>query len=400
MFEKKINIYDVFEIRGRFTCYFGVGAIRKMKDVADYLSKNGVKKVLIVTGKSSYKECGAWDVVVKYLNEAGIEYAHYDKITPNPTVEELDEGTKLGREFSAQAVIGIGGGSPIDSAKAVAILLEHEERTGEELFEGKFVPSKAKPVIAINTTHGTGTEVDRYAVASILSKGYKPGIGYEIIYPLFSIDDPELTLTLPYKQTLYTTIDALNHVNEASTTLARNPYTILLAKETVRLIAHYLPQALSHPNDLNARYYLLYASMLAGLAIDYSYTHLTHVLEHPLSALNPDLPHGLGLAILLPAVVKEIYPAVPEILAEIYEPIVPGLKGVPGEAEKLACGIKDWLKDMGIKERLVDVGFDESQVERLTDLAMSTPLLSQMLSQAPVKVDRELVKRIYLNSLR
>jgi alcohol dehydrogenase class IV len=140
--------------------------------------------------------------------------------------------------------------------------------------------------------------------------------------------------------------------------------------------------------------------MLAGLAIDYSYTHLTHVLEHPLSALNPDLPHGLGLAILLPAVVKETYPAVPEILAEIYEPIVPGLKGVPGEAEKLACGIKDWLKDMGIKERLVDVGFDESQVERLTDLAMSTPLLSQMLSQAPVKVDRELVKRIYLNSLR
>jgi alcohol dehydrogenase class IV len=143
----------------------------------------------------------------------------------------------------------------------------------------------------------------------------------------------------------------LNHVNEASTTLARNPYTILLAKEAVRLIAHYLPQALSHPNDLNARYYLLYASMLAGLAIDYSYTHLTHVLEHPLSALNPDLPHGLGLAILLPAVVKEIYPAVPEILAEIYEPIVPGLKGVPGEAEKLACGIKDWLEESGDKRK-------------------------------------------------
>lgn len=400
MFEKKVNIYNVFELRCKTTCYFGVGAIDKMKDISEYLSNHNMKKVIVVTDPIAYKVTGAWNVVKKYFEEYGIEYVLYDKVSPNPTVEQIDEATKIGKEFDAQAVIGIGGGSPIDTAKSVAILLEYKEKTGEELYEGKFVPENAKPIIAVNTTHGTGTEVDRFAVASILEKEYKPAIAYDCIYPLFAIDDPQLMVTLHYKQTLYTSIDALNHITEASTTLSRNPYSILLAKETVRLIATYLPQALTNPNDLNARYWLLYASAIAGISFDNGLLHFTHALEHPLSAVKPDLAHGLGLAMLLPAVVKEIYPSVAEVLAEVYEPIVPGLEGKPGEAEKIAKGIEEWLFNMGVTEKLGNIGFNESHVDKLTELAMTTPSLGLLLSQAPIKAEREVIRRIYRNSLK
>ncbi|HOJ93789.1 MAG TPA: iron-containing alcohol dehydrogenase [Fervidobacterium nodosum] len=400
MWERKVNIYNVFELRCKTTCYFGVGAIEKIKDIAEWLSSSKKDKVLIVSDPVAYKVTGAWDKVEKALKERNIGYVLYDKVTPNPTTDQIDEATKIGRDFGAEAVIGIGGGSPIDTAKSVAVLLEHKDKNARELYEGKFIPERAKPIIAINTTHGTGTEVDRFAVASILEKEYKPAIAYDVIYPTFTIDDPQLMVTLPYKQTLYTSIDALNHITEAATTLARNPYSILLAKETVRLIATYLPQALSNPNDLNARYYLLYASAIAGISFDNGLLHFTHALEHPLSAVKPELAHGLGLAMLLPAVVKEIYPSTAEILAEVYEPIVPGLKGNPAEAEKIAKGIEDWLFAMGVTQKLEDEGFKDSDIEKLTNLALTTPSLDLLLSVAPIKAEREVIARIYKNSLR
>lgn len=400
MWERKVNIYNVFELRCKTTCYFGVGAIEKIKDIAEWLSSSKKDKVLIVSDPVAYKVTGAWDKVEKALKERNIGYVLYDKVTPNPTTDQIDEATKICRDFGAEAVIGIGGGSPIDTAKSVAVLLEHKDKNARELYEGKFIPERAKPIIAINTTHGTGTEVDRFAVASILEKEYKPAIAYDVIYPTFAIDDPQLMVTLPYKQTLYTSIDALNHITEAATTLARNPYSILLAKETVRLIATYLPQALSNPNDLNARYYLLYASAIAGISFDNGLLHFTHALEHPLSAVKPELAHGLGLAMLLPAVVKEIYPSTAEILAEVYEPIVPGLKGNPAEAEKIAKGIEDWLFAMGVTQKLEDEGFKDSDIEKLTNLALTTPSLDLLLSVAPIKAEREVIARIYKNSLR
>ncbi|MGC8902555.1 MAG: iron-containing alcohol dehydrogenase [Fervidobacterium sp.] len=400
MWEKKVNIYNVFELRCKTTCYFGVGAIDKINDIADWLVRTSKSKVIVVTDPVAYKVTGAWEKVQNAFKKRGIEYILYDKVLPNPTTDQIDEATKIGKDFGAQAVVGIGGGSPIDAAKSVAILLEYTDKTGVQLYEGEFVPERAKPIIAINTTHGTGTEVDRFAVATILEKEYKPAIAYNCIYPTFSVDDPQLMVTLPHKQTLYTSIDALNHITEAATTLARNPYSILLARETVRLIATYLPQALSNPNDLNARYYLLYASAIAGISFDNGLLHFTHALEHPLSAVKPDLAHGLGLAMLLPAVVKEIYPSTAEILASIYEPIVSGLKGIPAEADKIAKGIEDWLFSMGVTQKLEDEGFKESDVEKLTNLALTTPSLGLLLSVAPIKAEKEVIERIYRNSLK
>jgi alcohol dehydrogenase class IV len=399
MWEKKININQVTEIRAKTTVYFGVGAINKIADIAGVLAGKGMKKVIVITGKGSHIKTGAWDVTKKALDDSGIGYVMYSKITPNPTVDQVDEATAAAKEAGATGVIAIGGGSPIDAAKSVAILMEYPDKNARDLYEFKFTPDKAAPVIAINLTHGTGTEADRFAVVSIPEKEYKPAIAYDCIYPLYSIDDPALMTMLPAEQTMYVSIDAVNHVVEASTTIAANPLSILLAEETVRLVAKYLPIAEKDPKDLTARYYLLYASMIAGISFDNGLLHFTHALEHPLSGVKPELTHGLGLGMLLPSVVKEIYPAAAEVLASVLSPIVPGLNGNAGEADKVYNGVREWLKSVGLKSTLKDEGFAESDVEKLVNLAFETPSLDLLLSLAPVKATREVVGNIYRNSL-
>ena len=121
--------------------------------------------------------------------------------------------------------------------KSVAILMEYENETGASLYEYKFNPTKAAPIVAINLTHGTGTEVNRFAVATLLEKNYKPAIAYDCIYPTYSIDDPALMTKLSANQTLYVSVDAVNHVVEGATSKVASPYAITLAKETIRLVA-------------------------------------------------------------------------------------------------------------------------------------------------------------------
>ncbi|NFE20862.1 iron-containing alcohol dehydrogenase [Clostridium botulinum] len=399
MWESKMAINEIREIRSKTTVYLGVGAIEKIYDIASNLKNMNIDKVLIVTGRGAYKKTGAWEYVEKALEKENITYILYNEVTPNPTVDQVDEAARMGNELGAKAVIGIGGGSPIDAAKSVAILLEYKDKTARDIYEFKFTPEKAAPVIAINLTHGTGTEGDRFAVVSIPEKEYKPAIAYDCIYPLYAIDDPQLMVKLPIHQTCYVSVDAINHVVEASTSKVASPYTILLAKETVRLVSRYLPQALQHPGDLTARYYLTYASLIAGICFDNGLLHFTHALEHPLSGVKPDLSHGLGLGILLPSVIKEIYPSVSEVLADILSPIVCGLEGNPGEAEIAAKGIEKWLYSIGITEKLTDLGFKENDVEKLTKLAFETPSLDLLLSMAPIDADEKVVSNIFRNSL-
>lgn len=398
MWENRINLENVFELRCKNTTYFGVGAIKKIGSILDALKKMNIDNVILVTGKGSYKSSGAWDVVKPALDAAGFKYTIYDKVEPNPTVDMIDDAVAMGIKAGSKAVIGIGGGSPIDTAKGVAILLEYKDKNARELYEGKFLPEKAVPVIAINLTHGTGTEVDRFAVATILEKDYKPAIAYDCIYPLYAIDDPALMTKLDKKQTAAVTIDAINHITESATTLAASPYSILTAKETVRLVAKYLPIALEDPTDLTARYYLLYASALAGISFDNGLLHFTHALEHPLSALKPEIAHGLGLGVLLPAVVKAIYPAVPEVLADVYSPIIPELKGVPSEAEYAAKKLREWLVTVNCDLTLADFGFTKDDIPKLVNLATTTPSLGLLLSLAPVKATEEVIAQIYSDS--
>ncbi|MEI3270974.1 MAG: iron-containing alcohol dehydrogenase [Candidatus Gastranaerophilaceae bacterium] len=400
MWEKDINIHDVKEIRTRTSVFFGVGAIQKIHDIAKDIKSKGIDKVIVMSGKHAYKSTGAWDVVEAALKENSIGYINFDQVTPNPNTHHVNDAAKMAREFGAKAVISIGGGSPTDAGKSVAILLEYPDKNADDIYEFKFTPTKAAPVISINLTHGTGSETNRFAVVTNLEKNFKPAIAYDCIYPTYAIDDPQLMTKLSPKQTRYVSIDAVNHVVEAATSTVASPYSISLAKEVIELVAKYLPKAIANPEDLEARYFLCYAAMMGGVSFDNGLLHYTHALEHPLSAVKPDLSHGFGLAILLPSVIKTIYKDKAATLADILAPIVPDLKGEASEAEKAANGVYAWLKSVDVPEKLTDIGFAEADVDKLTDLVFTTPSLAGLIDIGPSGNSREVVRAIYEDSLK
>lgn len=400
MWEKDINIHDVKEIRTRTSVFFGVGAIQKIHDIAKDIKSKGIDKVIVMSGKHAYKSTGAWDVVEAALKENSIGYINFDQVTPNPNTHHVNDAAKMAREFGAKAVISIGGGSPTDAGKSVAILLEYPDKNADDIYEFKFTPTKAAPVISINLTHGTGSETNRFAVVTNLEKNFKPAIAYDCIYPTYAIDDPQLMTKLSPKQTRYVSIDAVNHVVEAATSTVASPYSISLAKEVIELVAKYLPKAIANPEDLEARYFLCYAAMMGGVSFDNGLLHYTHALEHPLSAVKPDLSHGFGLAILLPSVIKTIYKDKAATLADILAPIVPDLKGEASEAEKAANGVYAWLKSVDVPEKLTDIGFAEADVDKLTDLVFTTPSLAGLIDIGPSGNSRGVVRAIYEDALK
>ena len=399
MWKSDVDINRVVELRVKPNVYFGFGAINKIEEIARDLKTKGIDKILVVSGRNAYKSSGAWDVIEKALKANDIAYTNYAEVTPNPTADAVDVAAKQGKEFGAKAVMGIGGGSPIDAAKSVAIMLANEGVTARDIYEFKFIPEKAVPIIAINLTHGTGTETNRFAVVTIPETEYKPAIAYDCIYPSYSIDDPALMMNLSPEQTIYVSIDAVNHSIEAATTKVASPLSISTAKECIELVAKYLPRINANPNDKEARYFLLYASILGGVSFDNGLLHFTHALEHPLSGVKPKLSHGLGLAMILPSVIKHIYPAKAKTLASLFSTIIPDLEGIPGEAEYAAVKIEEWLYSVGIKKKLSDEGFNEADIDKLVNLTFETPSLAGLISIAPVEGTKEVVKAIFTESL-
>ena len=215
---------------------------------------------------------------------------------------------------------------------------------------------------------------------------------------MYAIDDPQLMTKLSEKQTKYVSIDALNHVVEAATSKVASPYTVCLACEVISMVAKYLPKALANPEDLEARYYLAYAAMMGGVCFDNGLLHYTHALEHPLSAVKHELSHGLGLAILLPAVVENMWEAKKETLAHILKPIAPEIS-TNTTAKEANAFVYDWLKSVGVPNKLKDEGFSENDIDKLVELTFTTPSLDGLLAIAPTNADKEAVKEIYEKSL-
>lgn len=367
--------------------YFGRGAIGNV----DKLTEKIEGKLLVITTGGAYKRSGAWDAVKRALEERKIEYELYDKVRANPTYENCDEATQIGIDIGADWIMGIGGGSAIDTAKIVSVLIKHPGKKAKDLLEDGFEVNDACQKIAINLTHGTGTEVDKFAVSQS-DKEYKIGIGLKAFYPDYTIDDPDLTRTLSKEQTIATSIDAMNHAFEAATNANQNPYSILLAKEAIALIAENLRATIDDPQNSELREKLLFASAIAGISFDITGTHITHVLEHAISAIKPEIAHGIGLAVFLPAVVETVYPAMPELVSELLAPVVK-LQGKKDEASKAREGVKEWLESFGINTHLGDYGFSSEDKKEIEDRALSR-FFERQLECAPIKVNRALIEKI------
>ncbi|RLF66940.1 MAG: alcohol dehydrogenase [Thermoplasmata archaeon] len=386
-----------FTLNLRTTLFFGIDAIHSFEKIAKYIVTQDLSPLLIITGKSSYKKCGAWNVVKEILESYEIEYAHYDGVSSNPTIEMVQTAFEFGRGIGAKSVLGIGGGSVIDVSKATAVLIANKDISARELYLKRPQVNPAVPIFAINTTHGTGTEVDRFAVATIPEERAKISIAYDSIYPTFSIDDPSLTTKLPRDQTIYVTIDALSHALESMTSKYSNPFTVNLATQASHRIFENLPKALDHPEDVEVRYWLLYASMIAGITLDNSRAHLAHALEHPISAVKPEVPHGLGLALLLPVVIEKAYEAFPDVLSVALRPIANDLRGLPEEGKKARKALEEWISSLGLDKRLSDLGFCEEDVDELVRIALKT--MKYLIGMAPFEVSDDMLKRMYIEIL-
>lgn len=395
----KLDYEHVFTVQpARPVTYFGIGAIKKIDDIAKALKEKQLDRVVIVTDATVWKAINVEKYIKPAFENNNIEYAMYDKVRPNPTYASCDEVANMAKEFGAKALLSVGGGSHHDTTKTAAALLKHPGKTAQDMYEKIVWVYDAVPIVCINTTHGTGSEVDRFAVAQS-DGGHKPLIAGPALYPMYAIEDPALTLTLPKKQTISTSLDAFHHSFEAATTRARNPYSTLLSATAIRLISKWVPVAAVEPDNIIARYWLMYASVLAGISFDIGLLHLTHALEHPLSALNPKVAHGIGLTAIFPAILNVTYKVFPELSAELLAPIIPELEGVPGEAEYAEKKIEQWFADIGCPEKLKDLGFTESDVSKLVENAMTSPMSKVLFDVSPVEVSEGLVKKIYERSL-
>ncbi|WP_444658748.1 iron-containing alcohol dehydrogenase [Caproiciproducens sp. R2] len=261
------------------------------------------KKALIVTsGGTSVKKFGYLQRLEEQLDKASVEHRLFDKILPNPIREHVMEGARTARENGCDFVIGLGGGSSIDAAKAIAVMAVNEGDYWDYVSGGSGkglpVPNDPLPVVAITTTAGTGTEADPWTVTTKTDTNEKIGFGYDKTFPVLSIVDSELMMSVPAHLTAYQGFDALFHSTEGYLNKTANAMSDIYALKAIELIGRSLAAAVRNGDDAAARDDVALANTLSGMVESTSGCTSEHSLEHALSAFHPNLPHGAGLIMI------------------------------------------------------------------------------------------------------
>lgn len=262
----------------------------------------GKKALIVITSGKSVREHGYLDRVQEQLSQAGVESVVFDKILPNPVKRHVMEGASFVRENGCDFVIGLGGGSSIDAAKAIAVMSTNEgdywDYIGSGSGKGLPIPNDPLPIIAITTTAGTGTEADPWTVTTNEECNEKIGFGYEKTFPVLSIVDPELMTTVPSALTAYQGFDALFHSAEGYINKYANTMSDIYALKSIELICRSLVEAVKNGSNLDAREDVALGNTLAGMVESTSGCTSEHSLEHALSAYHQNLPHGAGLIMI------------------------------------------------------------------------------------------------------
>jgi alcohol dehydrogenase len=277
---------------------FGKGQLSKLhKQVLP-----GKKALIVTTAGKSVKKYGYLDRLEEQLKKAGIEYILFDKILPNPIKSNVMEGASLAREQGCDFIIGLGGGSPIDASKSIAVMATNEGDYWDYIHSGsgKGLPVRNKPlpVVAITTTAGTGSEADPWTVITNDATNEKIGFGFDGTFPVLSVVDPDLMMTVPAELTAYQGFDALFHSTEGYIARIANPLSDIFALKSIELVGRYLATAIREPSNEEARTNIALANTLSGMVESLSGCTSEHSLEHAMSAYHPQLPHGAGLIMI------------------------------------------------------------------------------------------------------
>ena len=351
--------------------YFGKGSMETLKTLEG-------KKAFVVVGGGSMKRFGFLDKAISYLKEAGMEVQLFENVEPDPSVETGMKGAAAMTAFEPDWIVSIGGGSPIDAAKAMWTFYEYPNVTFEELcipFNFPTLRTKAK-FCAIPSTSGTATEVTAFSVITNYQTGVKYPLADFNITPDVAIVDPELAETMPAKLVAHTGMDALTHAIEAYVSTVANPFTDPLAMRAIVMVVEYLKA--SYDGDMEAREQMHYAQCLAGMAFSNALLGIVHSMAHKTGAAfsTGHIPHGCANAMYLPYVIK--YNAKDERAKKRYAEIATALK-LEGKCEDclidaLCAKIEEMNKYFGIPKTLKEYGIDEKEfnekVDKIAELAV------------------------------
>jgi alcohol dehydrogenase class IV len=342
--------YDPFTLLYPPKITFGCGKLSELGEE----TKTFGRKVLIVTGHSAIRKSGTLERSLDILGGSGVDAVLFEKVESDPSLQTVDEATKLARDEKCDAVIGIGGGSPIDAAKAIASMVK-QPGTIWEYHAGKEVEREGLPFIAVPTTAGTGAEVTKNAVLSDAEKLIKKSVRSPLMIAKVAIVDPELTLSLPPDVTAYTGMDALTQAIESYVTKSSNAITDSFALKAVELIYHNLPDAVKNGSDIRSREKMALGSLLSAMAFSNSGLGAVHGLAHPIG-IRFRVPHGLACAILLPYVMELNIGAKTDKFDDIAAVI--GCE----RAEDTPEAIRELLRVIGIPESFANCGISDDDL--------------------------------------
>jgi alcohol dehydrogenase len=330
--------------------------------------------------------------ITEALQKEKLPFVLFDGVEPEPRVEVADRCGELARRERCDFVLGVGGGSAMDTAKAAAILATNEGRARD--FQGlNKVPRAGLPKGMVPTTAGTGSEVTFTAVFINEEEKKKAGINSPFLYPEMSILDPELTLGLPAAVTAFTGMDALTHAIESYTSKVASPMSEMFSEEAIRRIGKSLRQAVDQGSDLNARTHMLFGSFLAGIGLANAGVTAAHSLAYPLGGAYR-VPHGVANALLLAAVMEFNVSSSVEKFARIAEMLGEKVEGLSAKkAAVLAVeAVKRLAKDIGIPQRLSDLGIPERAIPGMAEEAMK---VARPLENNPRPVSLEDAIHVY-----
>lgn len=358
---------------------------------ATKIAEFGFKKALVVTDKPLVDNGVVAQVLAK-LAEHGIEAAVFDGVLPNPTVTNVEDGLKMLVEHDAECVISVGGGSPIDCAKGIALV--HKNGGSIKDYKGvnlsKFPQT---PLIAINTTAGTGSEMTQFCIITDEEKHIKMAIVDKNTIPVLSINDPVLMLGKPAGLTAATGMDALTHAVEAYVSTAATPVTDACAEKAIELIFEFLPSVVRNGSDLDGREQMAYAAFLAGCAFNNASLGIVHATAHQLGGFY-NIPHGIANAVLLPACTEFNLSSESASKKLARAAKVAGLEvdhlTEEAAAKAFVSAIRVLSKEVGITQNLTDLGVKEEDL----DILATNALDDACLITNPIQPTKEEVKEI------
>ncbi|BDU95259.1 iron-containing alcohol dehydrogenase [Clostridium perfringens] len=364
------------------------------KDSLEVLKSLEGKKAFIVIGGGSMKRFGFLDKVLSYLKEANMETKVFEGVEPDPSVETVMKGAKEMEEFNPDWIVSIGGGSPIDAAKAMWIFYEYPDFTFEKAIVPFGLPKlrrKAK-FVAIPSTSGTATEVTAFSVITDYNAKIKYPLADFEITPDIAIVDPSLAETMPEKLVAHTGMDALTHAIEAYTASLRSNFTDPLALKAIEMVNMHLVN--SYKGDMEARGEMHEAQCLAGMAFSNALLGIVHSMAHKVGAVF-HIPHGCANAIFLPYVIKYNRKACEDRYANIARHI-----GLKGESEReltdaLIDLINKFNKELNIPSSMKEYGIEEDDFKANLKFIAHNAVLDPCTGSNPREIDDETMEKLY-----